>query len=61
MLADVVPPSASPVPWGMWCVIVPGVFSALVWGLGSLFRPRPSFARGSDEPPESGSSPPDGG
>lgn len=62
MLADLVPPpTASPVPWGMWCVIVPGVFSALVWGLGTLFRPRPTFARAPEAPPGSDSSSADDG
>jgi hypothetical protein len=63
MPADLPPaPLASPASWTWWCVLAPGVFSALVWGLGTLFRPRPSFARaapdeGGGEPEE----PPSGG
>ena len=48
MIADV-PPVVSPVPWGLFVVLSMGAFSAMVWGLSTLFRPRPSFARGPEE------------
>lgn len=44
-------PTAAPseVPWQLSCVLLSGVFSATVWGLATLFRPRPSFARAEPE------------
>ena len=53
MIADLVaPPGASPVSWTWWCVLAPGVFSALVWGLGALFRARTYVPRDEDAPDE---------
>lgn len=62
MIADLAPPPvASPASWTWWCVLAPGVFSALVWGLGTLFWPRPSFARAPEPDPEPDPDPPSSG
>jgi hypothetical protein len=45
VIADIVSDGASPMPWELWCVLSSGAFSAMAWGLATLFRPRPSFAQ----------------
>jgi hypothetical protein len=48
----VVAPVVSPVPWQLTAVMFTGVFSATIWGLATLFRPRPRFAAAEPEPDE---------
>ncbi len=50
MIPDLPPDASVHTPWGLWCVLAPSVFSALIWGLSTLFRPRPNFARVEEEP-----------